>query len=93
MLMISVSNYGCSAVPSRNVFKQCSISALVIEGQGTLNLSEDQTIHHHHNKRPGHPTEGYVAVRASEDPIIRYLLGPFSIHENLTLVFLLPSTT
>ena len=43
-------------------------------------LTENKSIYHRHNKRPGHPTEGYVAVRASEDPIIRYmLLGPFSI--------------
>ncbi|CAN0249168.1 unnamed protein product, partial [Ascophyllum nodosum] len=47
-----------------------SISGPVIEGEETFDLlSEEQTIQHYHNKRSGHPTEGYVAVRASEDSI------------------------
>ena len=91
MLLISVSIYGCSAVPSRNECKQCSISAPVIEEQGLWRSKNPPS----HNKRAGHPTEGYVAVRASEDSIIRYylLLDPFSINKNTALVLVLSSTT
>ena len=45
MTLVSVSNHGFA--PSlRDVFKQCSSSGPVIEGEGTFNLSCDQTTCH-----------------------------------------------
>ena len=81
--LVSVSSYG-SAVPSSNVCKQGQQLRAGYRGSRNLQPISISNYSLSPEQRPGPHREGYVAMRASENPIIRYLLFySFSIHPRI----------